>query len=66
VSDKLDNIRAVVAADRVLGEAFWERFHSRADTLWYYGELAEIFTVKAPGPMAEELQRSVACLRARI
>jgi (p)ppGpp synthase/HD superfamily hydrolase len=64
LADKLDNVRAIVAADRTQGEGFWSRFHSRADTLWYYGTLADIFAEKAPGPMAEELQRSVARLRA--
>jgi (p)ppGpp synthase/HD superfamily hydrolase len=64
LADKLDNVRAIVAAHRQQGDAFWERFHPREDTLWYYGSLAEIFSRKLPGPMAEELQRSVARLRA--
>jgi (p)ppGpp synthase/HD superfamily hydrolase len=63
LADKLDNVRAIVAADRTHGDAFWESFHSREDTLWYYGTLAEIFCAKLPGPMAEELQRTVARLR---
>jgi (p)ppGpp synthase/HD superfamily hydrolase len=63
LADKLDNVRAIVAADRTQGDAFWESFHPREDTLWYYGTLAEIFSDKLPGPMAEELQRSVDRLR---
>ena len=63
LADKLDNMRAIVAAHRTQGDAFWERFHPRDDTLWYYGTLADIFSEKAPGPMAEELQSSVARLR---
>jgi hypothetical protein len=63
LADKLDNIRAIVAAHRTQGDAFWERFQPLDDTLWYYGTLAEIFSERAPGPMAEELQSSVARLR---
>jgi (p)ppGpp synthase/HD superfamily hydrolase len=64
LADKLDNVRAIVAAHRVRGETFWESFHPRADTLWYYGSLADLFARRFPGPMAEELERSVARLRA--
>jgi (p)ppGpp synthase/HD superfamily hydrolase len=63
LADKLDNVRAIVAAHRVQGDAFWERFHPREDTLWYYGNLADIFSRKMPGPMAEELESAVARLR---
>ncbi|HSJ73941.1 MAG TPA: HD domain-containing protein [Miltoncostaeaceae bacterium] len=63
LADKLDNIRAIVAAHLIHGDAFWDRFHPRDDTLWYYGTLADLFSEKAPGPMAEELQSSVARLR---
>ncbi len=63
LADKLDNARAIVAAHQTQGDAFWQRFHSLADTLWYYGTLARIFSAKLPGPMAEELERSVARLR---
>ena len=64
LADKLDNVRAIVAAHRLLGDDFWRRFHSLDDTLWYYGTLADVFSRKLPGPMEEELQRSVAQLRA--
>jgi (p)ppGpp synthase/HD superfamily hydrolase len=64
LADKLDNMRAIVAAYRTQGDAFWDRFHPREDTLWYYGALAQIFSAKLPGPMAEELATSVALLRA--
>lgn len=63
LADKLDNVRAIAAAHRVQGDAFWERFHPREDTLWYYGNLADIFSRKMPGPMAEELESAVARLR---
>jgi (p)ppGpp synthase/HD superfamily hydrolase len=64
LADKLDNVRAIVAAHRLQGDDFWKRFHSLDDTLWYYGTLADIFSRKLPGPMAEELERAVAQIRA--
>ena len=45
------------------GDAFWDRFHSLDDTLWYYGALADILSRKQPGPMTEELEGLVAGLR---
>jgi (p)ppGpp synthase/HD superfamily hydrolase len=63
LADKLDNVRNIVAAHRQQGDAFWERFHSLDDTLWYYGSLADILSRKQPGPMADELQGLVAGLR---
>jgi (p)ppGpp synthase/HD superfamily hydrolase len=63
LADKLDNVRAIVATHRVSGDAFWERFHPREETLWYYGSLADLFSRSFPGPMAEELERAVAVLR---
>jgi (p)ppGpp synthase/HD superfamily hydrolase len=59
LADKLDNVRAIVAARDAHGDAYWRRFHPREDTLWYYGELAEIFSDKLPGPMADEFRRAV-------
>lgn len=64
-ADKLDNVRNIVAAHRRQGDAFWGRFHSLDDTLWYYGALADILGRKQPGPMTDELQELVAGLRAK-
>jgi (p)ppGpp synthase/HD superfamily hydrolase len=66
LADKLDNVRNIVAAHRQQGDAFWERFHSLDDTLWYYGSLADILSRKQPGPMADELQGLVAGLRGTV
>ena len=61
LADKLDNVRAIVAAHRHQGDAFWER-PPLDDTLWYYGSLADIFSRKLPGPMAESSSaRSPTC-----
>ena len=63
LADKLDNVRAIVAARDAQGDAYWRRFHPREDTLWYYGALAEIFSDKLPGPMADEFRHAVDRLR---
>jgi len=63
LADKLDNARAILAAHLVRGDAFWRRFHPPEDTLWYYGAVADLLARRAPGPMAEELARTVAELR---
>ena len=58
LADKLDNVRAIVDAYRLDGEALWLRSGRRAeDVRWYYGELAGRFAQLRPGPLAEELQR---------
>jgi len=61
-SDKLHNARAILGDLRTIGDAVFSRFHpdaGKAGTLWYYGQLAEIFQTKLPGPLADELTRTV-------
>jgi (p)ppGpp synthase/HD superfamily hydrolase len=60
--DKLYNARAILSDYRQVGEAIWERFSGgREGTLWYYGVLANAFTIE--NPVIGELQRTVAELR---
>ncbi len=60
-SDKLHNARAILADLRVLGPAIWDRFTGGRDgVLWYYRALADTFLRLSPGPLAEELARTVA------
>ena len=60
-ADKLHNARSIMADLRPQGEALWPRFSGGRDgTLWYYETLAELFTASSLGPLAEELQRTVA------
>lgn len=59
-SDKLHNLRCVLADYRRAGEALWDRFSGgRAGTLWYYRELARSFATFGPAPLAEELRRAM-------
>jgi (p)ppGpp synthase/HD superfamily hydrolase len=59
-ADKLHNCRAVLLDYRQHGEQLWTRFNQgREWQLWYYTELASIFTERLPGPLADELRRTV-------
>jgi (p)ppGpp synthase/HD superfamily hydrolase len=59
--DKIHNARAIVADLRVLGEGLWQRFSTRSgeDQVWYYTSLADVFSRRMPGPLADELRRVV-------
>lgn len=57
--DKLHNARAIVADLRAIGPAVFERFTGKRDgTLWYYREIAAVFTARGV-PMAGELRSAV-------
>ena len=59
-ADKLHNARAILADYRELGDALWNRFNAgREDVLWYYGELARIFSELGPSSLARQLSRVV-------
>lgn len=67
-SDKLHNARAVLndLRDPKVGRAVFDRFTGRQEgTLWYYQSLAHLFTHRGT-PMAQELGRVVAALKAEI
>mgnify|MGYP000084763557 CR=1 FL=1 len=65
--DKLHNARSLVADFRLVGDALFRRFSaSRADTLWYYAELAASFRRHHPGRAAHELERTVRQLEALV
>jgi hypothetical protein len=52
---------------RTGGAAVFQRFNlSREETLWYYGELANVYARRRPGALADELKRVVADLRAAL
>lgn len=67
LADKLHNAHAIGRDYGAVGEALWERFNGgREGTLWYYQELAGIFTERSPGPLAEELVAQVRELQERV
>jgi (p)ppGpp synthase/HD superfamily hydrolase len=59
--DKLHNARSVLGDLRVHGNAIWRRFSTKSgpDQIWYYATLADLFSRRLPGPLADELQRVV-------
>ena len=63
-ADKLHNARAILTDYRRHGEELWQRFNAgREDILWYYGELARIFSDRGPEQLAAELTSVVEQLR---
>lgn len=59
--DKLHNARAILSDLRVYGPAVFSRFTAgREGTLWYYEQLSAVFLGRMPGPLANELARTVA------
>jgi len=59
-ADKLHNARSILMDYRLLGADLWDRFTGgREGTLWYYRALADTFLQLAPGPLADELARTV-------
>ncbi len=59
--DKLHNARAVLADLRIHGDVVWQRFSTRSgpDQVWYYQSVADVFSRRMPGLLADELQRVV-------
>lgn len=60
-ADKLHNARTIVSDLRMHGPGMFSRFNAgQAETLWYYGALAEVFARRLPGKLARELSGAVA------
>lgn len=64
LADKVHNLRSIVSDYRTHGEALWTRFDKDSDQLWYYGALVDALGRRRPGPLADELARSFAELKA--
>jgi (p)ppGpp synthase/HD superfamily hydrolase len=59
-SDKLHNVRTIIADYRQDGESIWKRFSGgREGTLWYYRALNEEFQRRKPNRITRELQIAV-------
>jgi hypothetical protein len=65
-ADKVHNAEAILADLGTEGLALWGRFGDKTpeDQLWYYGELAGVFTKGFDSPLARRLQVAVDALAA--
>jgi (p)ppGpp synthase/HD superfamily hydrolase len=60
-SDKLHNVRTILADYRKDGEAIWVRFSGKRDgTLWYYRALSDEYERRGPNRNSRELALAVA------
>jgi (p)ppGpp synthase/HD superfamily hydrolase len=66
-ADKLHNARSMLGDHRVVGDELWARFSEGVDSqLWNYGCLTRIFQRRLPGPLTDELVRTIDALRAEV
>jgi len=66
-ADKLHNARSMLSDYREVGDELWARFNEGVDSqLWNYGRLSDILQHRFPGPLADELVRTVDALRAEV
>src|SRR5208337_1436768 len=62
-SDKLHNVRTILADYRQDGEAIWTRFSGKKEgTLWYYRALSDEYQRRSPNRITRELEIAVAQL----
>jgi (p)ppGpp synthase/HD superfamily hydrolase len=62
-SDKLHNVRTILADYRQHGEAIWTRFTGKREgTLWYYRALSDEYQRRRPNRITQELEIAVAQL----
>jgi hypothetical protein len=68
VADKIDNLRAILAEQRWIGDEFWARFNAgKEDQLWYYSACCEAYEKAGASQgllrqlrvLVEELDRTV-------
>jgi len=59
-SDKLHNVRTILADYRKDGEAIWVRFNGKKEgTLWYYRALSDEYQRRTPNRITRELELAV-------
>ncbi len=60
-SDKVHNARAILVDVRAAGMVALRRFNAGPDGVrWYYRSLVEVLGARLPGPLTDELSRTVA------
>jgi (p)ppGpp synthase/HD superfamily hydrolase len=66
-SDKLHNVRTILADYRRDGEAIWRRFTGKKEgTLWYYRALSDEYQRRSPNRITRELAIAVAELESAV
>src|SRR5450755_2551991 len=66
-SDKLHNVRTILADYRQHGEKIWERFTGKKEgTLWYYRALADEYRRRNPNRNTRELEIAITALEAAV
>jgi (p)ppGpp synthase/HD superfamily hydrolase len=66
-SDKLHNVRTILADYRQHGEKIWERFTGKKEgTLWYYRALSDEYQRRDPNRNTRELEIAVAELESAV
>lgn len=61
LADKTHNARAILHDYRHIGDDLWKRFSGgKEGTVWYYQTLSAFYAEALPGPLASELERTVA------
>ena len=66
-SDKLHNVRTILADYRRDGESIWERFTGKKEgTLWYYRALSDEYQRRGPNRNTRELEITVAQLESAV
>jgi (p)ppGpp synthase/HD superfamily hydrolase len=66
-SDKLHNVRTILADYRQHGERIWERFTGKKEgTLWYYRALSDEYQRRDPNRNTRELEIAVAELESAV
>ena len=58
-ADKLNNARAMIRDQAVLGDALWERFNEDADHAWYYPAVLAVVRHRLDNPIVGELEEAV-------
>ena len=59
-SDKLHNVRTILADYRQDGDAIWKRFYGKKEgTLWYYRAFSDEYQRKNPNRITSELEIAV-------
>ena len=65
VSDKLHNVRSMIADHQIVGKKLWLRFRGREEgTKWYYSEVSKILNRKLNSRNSLSLQKAVNQLNA--